>query len=58
MWFVSIFQWEEGIILKESEEIHLFDLENDPFENNNVAQNNPSIVKEMEGILEELTKNV
>ena len=27
-------------------------------ENNNVAQNNPSIVKEMEGILEELTKNV
>ena len=39
-------------------EIHLFDLENDPFENNNVAQNNPSIVKEMEGILEELTKNV
>ena len=33
-------------------------MENDPFENNNVAQNNPSIVKEMEGILEELTKNV
>ena len=31
---------------------------NDPLENNNIAQNNPSVIKEMEEVLEELTKNV
>ena len=41
-----------------TKEIRLFDLENDPLENNNIAQNNPSVVKEMEEVLEELTKNV
>ena len=41
-----------------TKEIHLFDLKNDPLENNNIAQNNPSVIKEMEEVLEELTKNV
>jgi len=36
----------------------LYDLEKDPQENNNIASENPEIVKEMEGILEKLTKNV
>jgi len=31
--------------------IHLYDLKNDPFEENNIAKNNPLIVKEMEEIL-------
>ena len=40
-----------------SENVNLYDLEKDPQENNNIASENPEIVKEMEGILEELTKN-
>ena len=38
-------------------EINLYDLENDPQENNNIASENPEIVKSMEEILEKLTKN-
>ena len=41
-----------------SENVNLYDLEKDPQENNNIASENPEIVKEMEGILEKLTKNV
>ena len=40
-----------------SENVNLYDLEKDPQENNNIASENPEIVKEMEGILEKLTKN-
>ena len=44
--------------IDQEKEINLYELENDPQENNNIASENPEIVKEMEGILEELTKNV
>jgi len=40
-----------------SEKINLYDLSKDPQENNNIASENPAIVKEMEAILEGLTKN-
>ena len=38
-------------------DIHLYDLKNDPYENNNIAKNNPSIIKKMENTLEEIQKN-
>ena len=44
--------------IDKEKEINLYELENDPQENNNIASENPEIVKEMEGILEKLTKNV
>ena len=40
-----------------SQKINLYDLSKDPQENNNIASENPAIVKEMEAILEGLTKN-
>ena len=43
--------------IDKEKEINLYDLENDPQENNNIASENPAIVKEMEAILEGLTKN-
>jgi len=42
--------------MDKQKEINLYDLENDPQENNNIASENLEIVKEMEEILEELTK--
>ena len=45
-------------LIDQEKEINLYELENDPQENNNIASENPEIVKEMEGILEKLTKNV
>ena len=44
--------------IDQEKEINLYELENDHQENNNIASENPEIVKEMEGILEKLTKNV
>jgi len=38
-------------------DVNLYDLKNDPQENNNIASENPEIVKSMEEILEKLTKN-
>ena len=43
--------------INKEKEINLYDLENDPEENNNIASGNPEIVKEMEEILEKLIKN-
>jgi len=43
--------------IDKEKEINLYDLENDPQENNNIASENPKTVKEMEEILEELIKN-
>ena len=40
-----------------SENVNLYDLMRDPQENSNIASKNPEIVKEMELVLEELTKN-
>ena len=40
-----------------SEKINLYDLGQDPQENNNIASENPAVVKEMEAVLEGLTKN-
>ena len=37
--------------------VNLYDIENDPYENNNIANDNSDIVKKMENILEELTEN-
>ena len=37
--------------------VNLYDLKTDPFENNNIADDNSNIVKKMENILEELTEN-
>ena len=42
--------------IDKGKEINLYDLENDPQENNNIASENPEIVKSMEEILEKLTK--
>ena len=38
-------------------EINLYDLENDPQENVNIADNNPEIVSKMEKILEDMTQD-
>ena len=40
-----------------SENINLYNLEKDPFENENIAENNLDIIKKMESILVELTEN-
>jgi len=40
-----------------NKDIHLYDLENDPYENNNIAKNNSSITEKMENTLQELQKN-
>jgi len=40
------------------QELNLYDLENDPQENINIAEDNPEIVTSMEKILEEMTKDL
>ncbi len=40
-----------------TENVNLYDLQKDPFENNNIANDYPEIVKKMEGTIEELTEN-
>ena len=35
----------------------MYDLQEDPFENNNIANDHPEIVKKMEETIEELTEN-
>lgn len=40
-----------------TKDIHLFDLENDPFENTNIAQNHPLIVKNLEKKISDLINN-
>lgn len=42
----------------EKSRVYLFDLENDPLEENNVENNHPKIIEEMEGILKEIRKDV
>ncbi|NWJ29661.1 sulfatase-like hydrolase/transferase [Marine Group I thaumarchaeote] len=37
--------------------VHLYDLKNDPFENNNIAKIKPDIAKKMEEILQEILQN-
>lgn len=37
--------------------VNLYDLQNDPFENTNIAKENPNMVSEMERILTEITAN-
>ena len=37
--------------------IHLYNLKNDPFENNNIAIDNPDIIKTMEEQLQKILKN-
>jgi len=44
-------------LIKNEKTIHLYDLENDSFEENNIAENNKNIVKEMEKKLVEITKD-
>ena len=50
------FRLVDGIQDKNVEDVHLYDLKNDPFENNNIAKNNPNKVKEMESILQAMSK--
>ena len=52
----SKYKYFRALIDKEKE-ISLYDLENDPQENINISSANPDIVKEMEKILENFTKN-
>lgn len=40
-----------------SKNINLYDLEDDPFENNNIEKIHPDIVSNMEEILSEITKS-
>ena len=42
----------------ENEDVTLYDLENDPFENNNIAKNESKIVIEMENMLKEMKKDL
>ena len=35
-------------------DIHLYDLENDPYENNNISKNNLSIIEKMEKLLQDM----
>tara|TARA_Y100001936_G_C16091061_1_gene686236 strand:- start:5677 stop:7029 length:1353 start_codon:yes stop_codon:yes gene_type:complete len=37
--------------------IHLYDLENDPYENYDLSENNPEVIAEMEKLLKDLKKN-
>ena len=37
--------------------MHLYDLENDPDENNNIAKDYPSIIQKMELTLDEIQQN-
>ena len=37
--------------------VHLYDIKNDPNENNNIAKNNPSVIQKMELTLEEIQQN-
>ena len=41
----------------ENKDISLYDLEKDPFENNNIAKNEPKLVMEMEKILKKLGRD-
>ena len=45
-----------GVQDENVEDAYLYDLKNDPFENNNLAKNNPNKVKEMESILQTISK--
>ena len=36
------------------ENVHLYDLENDPFENNNIIKNNPELQKRFEELIAEI----
>ena len=38
-------------------DIHLYDLENDPYENNNIANDNDSIIQKMELTIDYIQKN-
>lgn len=40
-----------------NENVHLYDLKNDPFEDNNLASENPELVKKFENILQEIRKD-
>jgi len=40
--------------LEDGSNVHLYDLKNDPFEDNNIAQNSPKVVEKMEKILQEI----
>jgi len=42
------------LIKKERGEVHLYDLKNDPFEENNIAYSDPDTVKEMEKYLQKI----
>jgi len=50
------FRLVDGIQDKNVEDVYLYDLKNDPFENNNLAKRNPNKVKEMESILQTMSK--
>jgi len=51
------FRLVDGIQDKNVEDVYLYDLKNDPFENNNLAKSNPNKVKEMENILQTMSKS-
>ena len=51
------FRLLDGIQDKNVEDVYLYDLKNDPFENNNLAKSNPNKVKEMENILQTMSKS-
>ena len=38
--------------------IHLYDLENDPYENINIFENKPDMIKKMEKILQRMQENI
>ena len=37
--------------------VHLYDLENDPYENNNISKNNPAIIEKMENLINNMKGN-
>ena len=37
--------------------VHLYDLENDPYENNNISKDNPAIIEKMENLINNMKEN-
>ena len=42
------------ILKTQKKNIHLYDLENDPYENNNISKNNLPIIEKMEKLLQDM----
>ena len=37
--------------------VHLYDLDNDPYENNNISKDNPAIIEKMENLINDMRRD-